>query len=47
MSNTVIKTVTKAIVSEINANKSSKSKGTKIAVNARVLPIIIIEPFSR
>lgn len=41
------KTLTKAVTSETDAAKSSKSTGTKIAVSARAIPIITIAPFSK
>lgn len=47
MNKTIKNTLTKAVVSEINASKSNKSTGTKIAVNQRVIPIIEIKPFSK
>ena len=40
------KAITKVVVSEINAKVSRKSRGTKIATSARVIPIIPIAPFS-
>ena len=40
------KTLTKVVVSEINASVSKKSRGTKIASSARDIPIIIVKPFS-
>ena len=45
--NNIKKIITRAVLSEINASKSSKSSGTKIATNARVIPIITIKPFSK
>ena len=39
-------TLTKIVVSELNAKKSKKSSGTKIAILAKVIPIINISPFS-
>ena len=47
MNKDIKKTLTKAVLSEINASKSSKSRGTKIATSGRVIPIITIEPFSQ
>lgn len=46
MSN-IKKTLTKAVVSEINAAMSHKATGTKIGTNQRVIPIITIKPFSK
>jgi len=40
-------TLTKAVVSELNTLKSKKSKGTKIATNERIIPIIGITSFSK
>lgn len=40
------KTLTKVVMSEINAKVSKKSSGTKIATATRVIPIILIKPFS-
>ena len=47
MNKDIKKALTKAVVSEINASKSYKSTGTKIATNTRVIPIITIKPFSQ
>lgn len=40
------KTLTKVVVSEVNARISKKSSGTKIATIARDIPITVIKPFS-
>ena len=45
--NNIKKTLTKVIISEIMTSVSKKSKGTKIATNERVIPIITIKPFSK
>ncbi len=47
MSENIQKTLTKAIVSEILKTDSTKSKGTKIATNSRVIQVIVIKPFSK
>ena len=40
------KTLTKIVLSEVNAKISKKSSGTKIATSTRDIPIIIVKPFS-
>ena len=44
--NDIKKTLTKIVVSELNARYSKKSSGTKIASSARIIPITVIKPFS-
>ena len=46
MPDNINKTLTKVVVSEVLANVSKKSSGTKIATSLRVIPIITIAPFS-
>ncbi len=40
------KVLTKAVTSETDAKVSKKSTGTKIASSQRVIPVIVIKPFS-
>ena len=40
------KTLTKVVLSEVNAKISKKSRGTKIATSTRDIPIIVVKPFS-
>ena len=44
--NNIKKTLTKVVLSEVNALVSKKSRGTKIATSPRDIPIIIVKPFS-
>lgn len=44
--NNVKEAITKVVVSELNAKKSKKATGTKIATVTKILPIINITPFS-
>ena len=45
MSN-IKETLTKVVLSELNAMVSKKSSGTKIATIVRDIPITIVKPFS-
>lgn len=45
--NDIKKTLTRVVVSEINASVSKKSSGTKIATISRDIPITVIKPFSK
>lgn len=46
MSSELKKMLTKVVVSETDAKKTGKSKGTKIGTNNRIIPTIVIAPFS-
>ena len=39
-------TLTKIVLSEVNANASRKSSGVKIATSTRDIPITVVKPFS-
>ncbi len=47
MTKKIKESLAKVVVSEMNAKITNKSSGTKIATNKRVLPITVIQPFSK
>lgn len=40
--NNLNETITKVVISEVNASISRKSTGTKIATTTKVIPVIVV-----